>query len=160
VIVLMRALLVGCLVVASSCGPAAAPGNSSREGHALYHYLIDTPTRPLTAGDRIQLSWKPRLAASDASEVTDVVLCAALFGPFESADVLKKAMDGLSPKASCPMTGSAVATEPLRTPSNSDKSVATEITVPSRPGFYDFRQVAVTGTSAMSGAGIIEVRPR
>jgi hypothetical protein len=32
--------------------------------------------------------------------------------------------------------------------------------MPAAPGFYDLRQVSMSGTNAMSGAGIVEVRSR
>lgn len=145
------------VILTSACAPAAVP---SGERSALYEYTMDAPTRTLGSGERLELTWKPRLVAGGASGVFDVQLCAALFGPFDGVDVLKKQMEALSPKPICPMAGAAVTTGPLRTTSSNSTPLSAEIVVPVTPGFYDLRQISITGTNSTMAGGIVEVRPR
>jgi hypothetical protein len=122
----------------------------------MYQYVLDVPTKPVSPSERLTLTWQPRLAPQPSSTLFETQLCVALFGPWASVDALKKS--GTEAK-SCPPSGAVATSQTLRTASNSGAPMGATITVPSAPGFYDLRQIAVYGAGhSTSGGGILEVR--
>ena len=93
----------------------------------------------------------------------DIRLCVGVFGPYGSIESLKQASSS-GAKVDCPIASAAVATDVLRAQSSDGTPMEATLTLPSQPGFYDVRQVAISGNdparSATSAAGIIEIRGR
>lgn len=145
----------------SACGSAPVTQYPS------YQYLLAMPTQPVAPNQLLHLAWEPQLGPQRDSEIADVRLCVALFGPWDTVDALKTAMASAVP-AKCPPDGALVASDTIRTTSASGARFTAELTAPSAPGFYDLHQISIhSATTAyggrggsMSGSGIIEVRPR
>jgi hypothetical protein len=124
----------------------------------MYQYVVHVPTKPVTPNERLKLAWEPRLTSGTSPNIYEIQLCVALFGPWESVDALKKAM-GPRDTRSCPPPGALVAGETSRIASNSGARIATEVMVPSAPGFYDLRQISILSAgNSMSAGAVIEVR--
>jgi hypothetical protein len=124
----------------------------------MYQYVVQVPTKPVSPNERLKLAWEPRLASGTSASIYEIQLCVALFGPWESVDALKKAM-GPRDTRSCPPPGASVASETSRIASNSGTPMATEVIVPSAPGFYDLRQISIfSAGNSTSAAAVIEVR--
>jgi hypothetical protein len=151
-----RALLAIALL-AVSCAPFGTSTPSSDQRYAMYQYAIEVPTKPVTPNQRLSLTWEPRQAATTSPSFSDVQLCVALFGPFESVEALKRAAQPEAP--SCPPTGATATSQTLRTTTHSGARMATDVMVPSAPGFYDLRQISILGVGNSTSAGsVIEVR--
>jgi hypothetical protein len=150
-------LLILIAALAASCGPftsTPAPANS----YPMYQYVVQIPTKPVSPGEPLKLAWEPRLASGSSSSIYEIQLCVALFGPWESVDALKKAMATRDTR-SCPPDGASVASETERVASNTGARMATEVMVPSAPGFYDLRQISIFSAGNSTSAGsVIEVR--
>ena len=148
-------ILIAALVV--SCAPftsTPAPANS----YPMYQYVVQSPTKPVSANERLKLAWEPQLASGSSTSIYEIQLCVALFGPWDTVDALKKAMTTRDTRT-CPPPGASVASETERVPSNTGARTATEIIVPSAPGFYDLRQISVFSAGNSTSAGsVIEVR--
>ncbi len=160
----MRKLsIVVAVLLAASCGPLFSTPQASPQ-FAYYQYTVAIPTTPLAPNEQLHLVWEPHLAPGSATAVSAVRLCIALFGPWETVEALKTAMSAAGPGPSCPPKGAIVSSETMRTTSNSGARLATDLAVPSTPGFYDIHQISITGeggdTSAVTAGGIIEVRGR
>jgi hypothetical protein len=159
----VRTLLIVLAVLSSGCGAAASPPVSSVT-YASYQYTVAVPTQPLAPNEVLHLVWEPKQAAGSASAISDLQLCVALFGPWDSVEALKKAMSGAEPRPSCPPDGAIAASDTIRTTSNSGARFTADLAVPSAPGFYDLHQISITSaggaTSTMRAGGIIEVRKR
>ena len=151
----MRLLLIAALAV--SCTPVGAPTADSGQRFALYQYMLEVPTKPVSPNEQLKLAWKAQLAAQPSSALFEIQLCAALFGPWETVEALKKAAP--QDTRSCPPAGAIATSEIVRTASNNGAPQAATIKVPSAPGFYDLRQISVYGAGNSTSAGsIIEVR--
>lgn len=159
----MRRLLIVLAVLGTSCGPALSTPVASPQ-FAMYQYTVVVPTKPLTPNEQLHLVWEPRLIAGSVSGIADVQLCVALFGPWPTVEALKTAMSASEVRPSCPPSGAVIASETMRTTSNSGARFATDVIVPSAVGFYDVQQISISSaggaSSATSGGGIVEVRNR
>ena len=119
--------------------------------------MLEVPTKPVSPNEQLKLAWKAQLAAQPSSALFEIQLCAALFGPWETVEALKKAAP--QDTRSCPPAGAIATSEIVRTASNNGAPQAATIKVPSAPGFYDLRQISVYGAGNSTSAGsIIEVR--
>jgi len=148
-------LLLSAVLLAASCAPVATPASAQR--YATYTYTVTVPTKPVSPNERLKLQWEPRLASEPSSEVFEVRLCVAVFGPWESVDALKKAAQ--PDTRSCPPVGAVATSETVRTLSNNGQPLAADVTTPSAPGFYDLRQISIYGSgNSMSAGAVIEVR--
>ena len=76
----MRLLLIAALAV--SCTPVGAPTADPGQRFALYQYVLEIPTKPVSPNEQLKLVWKGQLAAQPSSALFEMQLCAALFGPF------------------------------------------------------------------------------
>jgi hypothetical protein len=157
-----RLSIVFVLLITTTCGPIFATPQAPPR-FTNYQYTLAIPTTPLAPNEQLHLMWEPR-PAPDSTAVYAVQLCVGLFGPWETVAALKTAMSAAGPGPACPLKGAVATSETLRTTSNSGLRLATELVVPSAPGFYDIHQVSIDGegtaTSAMGASGIIEVRGR
>lgn len=153
--------LIALAVLSASCGPTLSTPVASTQ-FAQYQYTVALPTKPLSPNEQLHLVWEPRLAAGSSPVISDLQLCVAWFGPFDTVEALKTAMSASRAKPSCPPTGAVIASETMRTTSNSGVRFAADVIVPSAIGFYDVDQISiwsgVGGTSSTSSGGIIEVR--
>jgi hypothetical protein len=123
----------------------------------MYQYVVQVPTKPVTPNERLTLVWEPRLASESSAGVSDIQLCVALFGPWESVEALKRA--AAPDTRSCPPPGAIATSQTLRTSSASGARLAADITAPSAPGFYDLLQISVYDPgNSTSGGAVIEVR--
>ena len=112
----------------------------------------------MSPNQRLILTWEPQGAAEPSSTIFEVQLCVALFGPWESVDALKRAPQPPESR-SCPPTGAVATSSTLRTTTHSGARMASELTVPLAPGFYDLRQISILGTGNVTSAGsVIDVR--
>ncbi len=152
-----RALLAVALL-AVSCAPLGTSTPSSGQRYAMYQYAVEVPTKPVTPNQRLILTWEPRLASETSSTFSDIQLCVALFGPWESVEALKRSAQ-VDARPSCPPTGASATSQTLRTTTHSGARMATDVMVPSAPGFYDLRQISIFGAGNATSAGsVIEVR--
>ena len=146
----------------SSCGPAA-----SAPQYPAYQYRIATPTQPVAPNEQLHLTWEPQLMPQRDTAIADVQLCVALFGPWDTVEALKTALAKDVP-AKCPPDGTLVASDTIRTTSNSGARFTADLTAPSAPGFYDLHQISISSAAtsyggtggSMSASGIIEVRKK
>ena len=143
--------------VACSAGPAP------QVLHPEYRYVGSYAQGPFAPGAAFHVDWIPELIRMDSAEPYEVRLCIGLFGPFENPSVLKESGSRSSgTRPDCPPTGAVVSSGALRTRSDSGKRVAADLVLPRASGFYDVRQIAVSGVeptySATSVGGVIEVR--
>ena len=123
----------------------------------MYQYVLEVPTKPVGPNEQLKLAWKPQLATQPSSELFEIQLCAALFGPWETVDALKKAAQ--PDTRSCPPPGAISTSQTVRTASNIGVPQLATIKVPSAPGFYDLRQISVYSPgNAWSGGSVVEVR--
>lgn len=122
------------------------------------------PLGPFNPGDSLRIVWTPRLVQSSSAAPYDIRLCVGVFGPYGNVESLKQASSTSAAKVDCPVASAAVATEVLRAQSGESSQMEATLKLPSQPGFYDVWQVTINGVdparSAMSAAGIIEVRSR
>ncbi len=132
--------------------------------HAQYQYLATYPLGPFNPGDSLRIVWTPRLVQTSSAAPYDIRLCVGVFGPYGNVESLKQASSTSAAKVDCPVASAAVATEVLRAQSGESSQMEATLKLPSQPGFYDVREVTINGVdparSAMSAAGIIEVRSR
>jgi len=116
---------------------------------------------PFNPGDSLRIVWTPRLVQTSSAAPYDIRLCVGVFGPYGNVESLKQAS---STSADCPVASATVGTEVLRAQSGEGSQMEATLKLPSQPGFYDVREVTINGVgparSAMSAAGIIEVRSR
>jgi hypothetical protein len=146
-------LLLAAVLLAVSCTPAATPA----QRFPVYEYVLQVPTKPVSPNERLTLPWEPRLAPQLSSDLFEIQLCVAVFGPWESVEALKKSAP--QDTKSCPPTGAIATSQMVRTASGGGARLAAEITAPSAPGFYDLRQISVYGAgNSTSGGSVIEVR--
>jgi hypothetical protein len=139
------------VLLAVSCTPV------STQRYPLYQYSLQAPTKPLSPNELLSLVWEPRLASEGSAGVTDIQLCVALFGPWETVEALKRA--AAPDTRSCPPPGAIATSQTLRTSSASGARLAADIRVPSVPGFYDLLQISVYDPgNSTSGGAVIEVR--
>jgi hypothetical protein len=151
-------LLVAIAVITVSCAPFNTSTPASAQSYPMYQYVVQVPTKPVSPNERLKLAWEPRLASGSSTTIYEIQLCVALFGPWESVDALKKAMAPRDTR-SCPPVGASVVSETERVASNIGARMATEVIVPSAPGFYDLRQISILSAgNSTSSASIIEVR--
>jgi len=123
----------------------------------MYQYVLEVPTKPASPNEQLKVAWKPQLAAQPSSELFEIQLCVALFGPWETVEALKKAAQ--PDTRSCPPAGAIATSETVRTASNNGAPQAATIKLPSAPGFYDLRQISVYSQGdAWSAGSVIEIR--
>lgn len=153
----MTRLLLCVALLGVSCVPlGASPSPSQR--YANYQYVLQVPTKPVSPSQRLILTWEPQLAAEQSSSLSEMQLCVALFGPWESVEALKKAAQ-LDSRPSCPPTGAVATSATLRTTTNSGARMATDLLVPSAPGFYNLLQISIFSAGDTTSAGsVLEVR--
>jgi hypothetical protein len=100
-----------------------------------------------------------RPATADAPY--DVRLCVGVYGAYASVESLKQASGNIG-KLECPAAGATVGSDVLRTRSDDGRKLELDLTLPNQPGFYDVRQIAVSGSepssSYIAAAGIIQIR--
>lgn len=145
-------------VLACTSTPSSPPVQ-----HAQYQYAASYPLGPFNPGDPLRIVWTPRLVQPSSAAPYDIRLCVGVFGPYGSIESLKQASSS-GAKVDCPIASAAVATDVLRAQSSDGTPMEAILKLPSQPGFYDVRQVAIGGNdparSATSAAGIIEIRSR
>ena len=146
------------VVLACTSTPSSPPVQ-----HAQYQYVATYPLGPFNPGDSLHIVWTPRLVQTSTAAPYDIRLCVGVFGPYGSVESLKQASSS-GAKVDCPVASAAVATEVLRAQSGESIRMEATLKLPSQPGFYDVREVAISGSdparSATSAAGIIESRGR
>jgi hypothetical protein len=124
---------------------------------ARYQYALEVPTKPVTPNERLKLAWNPQLQSAPSPAPFEIQLCVALYGPWESVEALKRAPS--QDARSCPPAGAIATSQTLRVASNAGDLLATDLTVPSTPGFYNLLQISILGSSNSTSAGsVIEVR--
>lgn len=154
----MTRALLAVAFLAVSCAPFGTSTPDSGQRYAVYRYAAQVPSTPVSPNQRLILTWEPQAAAEPSSRFFEIQLCVALFGPWESVDALKRAPQPLESR-SCPPTGAAATSSTLRTTTHSGARMASELAVPSAPGFYDLRQISIMGAgNARSAGSVIEVR--
>jgi hypothetical protein len=132
--------LLTVLLLAAACAPSVTPTPSVR--FAMYQYVLQVPTKPVTPNERLKLAWKPQLASAPTPAT------------FET---LKKA--ATQDARSCPPAGAIATSQTLRVASNAGDLLAADLTVPSTPGFYNLLQISILGSGNSTSAGsVIEVR--
>jgi hypothetical protein len=109
--------------------------------------------------------WTPRPVQASASDPYEVRLCVGVFGSYGSVETLKKDQESASTgKPECPIASAVVGSEMFRTRSDEGRQFEAYLTLPTQPGFYNVRQIVVSGIapnySATTAAGIIEIRGR
>src|SRR6266540_5044842 len=93
-------------LLAVSCAPAAPA-----QRYTTYTYTVAVPTHLVGPNERLKLVWEPQLA-SPSSERFEIRLCVALFGPWESVEALKRAVQPNT--RSCPPQGAIATSETAR----------------------------------------------
>jgi hypothetical protein len=88
-----------------------------------------------------------------------------VFGSYGSVETLKNDQQSAAAgKPECPIASAVVGSEMFSTRSDEGRQFDTYLTLPNQPGFYNVRQIAISGRepsySATAGAGIIEIRGR
>ena len=157
----MRRVLVVILIFVSvaGCSASAAP----QVLHPEYRYVASYPPGPFTLGAAFHVVWRPELVRTDSAEPYDVRLCIGVFGSFDNVSALKESgsrSGGARPD--CPATGAVVSSGVFRTRSDTGNALDADLVLPRGSGFYDVRQVAISGVeptySAVSAGGVIEIR--
>jgi hypothetical protein len=158
--VLRRALVALVAVSITACA-AAAP--EVKITHPQYRYVPIFPAGPLPAGQPFHVTWTPQLVRMDAAEPYDVRLCIGLYGSFADPGALKEASSRSSAtRPDCPPSGAVVSSGVLRTRSDSGAPLATDLVLPTAVGFYDVRQIEISGVdpaySVTASGSLLEVR--
>jgi hypothetical protein len=107
----------------------------------------------------VSVTWVPTQLSTAKSDVYEIQLCTGFFGPWDSPKALTDQNKPMSQPA-CPLTDAKVAGEPAHGRSNIGARLTTDLVAPSMPGFYDLRQIVITGGNATVAGSIVEVRPR
>jgi hypothetical protein len=151
-------ILVLPALLAASCVSAATPPPPA----AQYQYVATYALGPFSPGDSLRIVWTPRLVPTSNAAPVDIRLCVGVFGPFGSIESLKQASSSGVQQVDCPVAAAVVATDVLRAKSGESSQMEATLKLPSQPGFYDVRQVAISGAeptrTTTSAAGIIEIR--
>ena len=161
----MRALLI-----AASLASACAPSPLGPTGLS-YRYELGPSPGVLFVGEPLRFEWEPRRQLSGTVTVSDLTLCFALFGPWPDAETLKRESQAQPVQSpACPPPGAAVVSDVARTTSTAGIALKTEAPGPTRPGFYNLRQITLSvgpvQPDRSSGGGsivadrIVEVRAR
>lgn len=142
------------LVVLVACGPVTTPSQ-----FVAYRYTADVPAGPFAPGEVVRVTWVPSQLSTTKSDVYEIELCAGFFGPWDSPQALKDQNKPMS-RPACPLPDAQVAGEPAHSRSNIGARLTTDLIAPAMPGFYDLRQIVITGGNATVAGSVVEVRPR
>lgn len=154
----MWRLLCSAAILLVACTPAATP--SPDPGRSVtYQYIAEFPKGPFAPGEVVQVDWVPKQSSTTGSDAYEVELCLGFFGPWDSVEALKSQSQPMA-KPACPPVGAKAAVETERTRSNTGARLTTHVIAPSAPGFYDVRQIVLTGGDATVAGSIVEVRAR
>jgi hypothetical protein len=147
-------LACSALILLVACTPAAPQSR-----FVAYQYAAEVPIGPFAPGEVVSVEWVPKELSTDRSDVYDVQLCVGFFGPWDSPQALKD-QNRPDAQAACPLTDAKVASQLTRARSNIGTRLTTRLVAPSTPGFYDLRQIVITGGNAMLGGSVVEIRAR
>jgi hypothetical protein len=142
------------LVVLAACAPVGTPAR-----FVTYQYAAVVPVGPFAPGDVVSVEWVARELSTDKPDAYEIELCTGLFGPWDSVQALKNQNQPMA-RPACPLTDAKVPSQIARARSNIGERLTTQLVAPSAPGYYDLRQIVVTGGNASVGGSVVEVRAR